>query len=171
MTHPARLLRESKIKHLDDLTELQAAFVIAYVHGESTAGHGPPSAIAAGYAEGAATRMSSELLNDPRIQHAIKIETWRGLHGTIPIALKEIKRLISSEKTSSAVKAVLIKDVLDRAGFIAPKAREEGAGAKELNEMTQAELKALIAQGAEVLAKQRAERVIDGDIAPVDVPQ
>ncbi len=99
------------------LTTLQHAFVYEYV---KNGGKGGKAARAAGYEASGADSYASRLLRLPSVNRAIYVVSACHLGATIPAALRKVAKLSVSAK-SEYVQLEASKDLLDRAGFTAPK--------------------------------------------------
>lgn len=157
-----------------DMTEKQAAFVAAYVSGE-TAGNGARSAVVAGYAEKTARQTGSYLLTLPKVRAAIDATLREEIGVNLTVEAVRVIRQIITDKDASlklrgdmAVKVLEFSGVVDRVKL--EKSKETGLGTgKTLAEMTREELETIVRQGAAVLradaALPPAGTVIEGGSA------
>lgn len=139
-----------------ELNEMQKAFVLAYVSGTGTAGNATKAAVAAGYSEHSARVQGQQQLAKSHVQAAIQREQRRAFSQLSNIALVKAKEMLESDTTPPGVKADIMKAVWDRGGLATVKAEEEKPP-KELNEMTQEELKELIRAGQVKLSAGKEE--------------
>lgn len=100
-----------------DLTDMQRQFVYNYV---ANGGHGGAAATDAGYAPSGSAAYASRMLRNPLINKAIFTVSVSRLGQFVPSALGKVMKLSSSAK-SEYVQLEASKDLLDRAGFTAPK--------------------------------------------------
>ncbi|MHB1140663.1 MAG: terminase small subunit [Sulfuricaulis sp.] len=151
---------------MDDLTEMQCAFVLAYVRGPGTAGNGTKSAVAAGYSAKSARVQAGQLLAKPHVMDAITREQRKALSGLSSVAILEAEKLLTDPATAAGTKVDLIRTILDRGGLAAPKeAAPKEKTEKPLNEMSLTELEEFIRNGQEQiqqLQKQRAGSASEG---------
>ena len=121
-----------------DLDEKQAAFVAKLLE----TGDEKAAAVAAGYTEMGATKASGNLMRQPQVLAAIHLAVARRLVSGAPIALGVVYEILRDTKAGTKVRLDAAKLLLDRAGHIAPRARQvdDGAG-KSLNEMSIEELR------------------------------
>jgi phage terminase small subunit len=124
------------------LTEQQRAFASSYVLGEpGVAGNGAASAIAAGYAEKSARQEAYRLLRHEGVRAEIDRLTREALGDHAVAAVNFLGRVIHDEEAHVKVRLDAAKTVLDRAGYIAPKAADPiELDGKEPRDMTMAEL-------------------------------
>lgn len=99
------------------LTDMQRAFVYQYV---LNGGKGGRAARAAGYADSGADQVASRMLRSPTVNRAIFIVSASHLGAFVPRALKRVAQL-SLRAKSEYVQLEASRDLLDRAGFTAPK--------------------------------------------------
>jgi superfamily II DNA or RNA helicase len=136
------------------LTELQMNFVQAVGRGLR-----PADAVAeSGYQTGNPHQVAHHLLRTPSVMRAIQVETARQLAEAAPMALDVVKRLALGELGAANLPKVRLdaaKTLLDRAGMIAPKAKDADSSLdKQLNEMTVEELRALMSKLEGAIADQ-----------------
>jgi superfamily II DNA or RNA helicase len=148
------------------LTELQMNFVQAVGRGLR-----PADAVAeSGYQTGNPHQVAHHLLRTPSVMRAIQVETARQLAEAAPMALDVVKRLALGELGAANLPKVRLdaaKTLLDRAGMIAPKAKDADASLdKQLNEMSVEELRALMGRLEEAITSQAKDVS-----APLDAPE
>jgi phage terminase small subunit len=141
-----------------DLTDLQAAFVAAYTSDDGCRGRVKESAIAAGYSPKTAREIGRQVLALPHIQAAIFEANKRQISG--PLATKAVHvvyEILHDENAPKKLKLEAAKTVLDRAGFVPPKADEPARSnyIKALTDMSIPELEKFIREGRE--AQHRAD--------------
>lgn len=122
------------------LTEQERALVCGLVCGLDF----EPAARAAGYAESGIPSLKSRVTRKPEFQAALHVEMARRLNELAPDALETVRQVKKGLITEGAkVRLDAAKIILDRAGYIAPRARIQGDGTeKTLGEMSIEELKA-----------------------------
>jgi phage terminase small subunit len=144
-------------------TTKQADFVRAFVsHGDKTR-----AATDAGYSSDSANMIANTMLRQPAILAAVQI----GLAHDLAIGAVKSNRLLQEvveNKTADLrLRVVCARDILNRAGHIAPKAVAQGStAAKPLNEMSMSELREL-ADKLEDELSGRAKDVSSATAAPV----
>lgn len=146
-----------------DFTEKQRAFVDALVENPNIT----KAAIAAGYSAEHAPQIGSVMVRQPAILAAVQI----GIARDLAIGAAKSNRLLQAvvEDTSAdlRLRVVCARDILNRAGHIAPKAVAAGStAAKPLNEMSMTELREL-ADKLEDELSGRAKDVSSATAAPV----
>ena len=137
-----------------ELTEMQQAFVVAFVSGPGVAGNATKAAQEAGYSTKSARVQAQQLLAKPHVQAAIVHEQRRCLSGLASIGLVEAEKMLTSPETPAGVKADLIKAAWDRGGLAVPKREAPEKQEKELHEMTTKELQDFIREGMSRLKEQ-----------------
>lgn len=96
---------------------------------------------------GVGPRYAYGLMRNPSVQAALNAELRRKLAGGAPVALSTLIEVVSDKKVSAGVRVKAAGMILDRAGFVAPRALPAGSGVdKTLNEMSIDELKDLAAK-------------------------
>jgi hypothetical protein len=146
---------------LKDLDERQLLFVTYYIDG----GSGEDAARRAGYAESTSKGWRHALLVQPHIAYAIALGVRRALADSAPMALKTLKDL-AEKAESEKVRADCARALLDRAGFVAPRATiAPGKDEKPLHEQSTDELQTLAARLESELAG-RAKPVSSATAAP-----
>ena len=145
------------------LTDKQSAFVREYV---SNGCQQTEAARAAGYADPG--RQAWALMRIEYVQLAIQRETRMALSGDLSaLATHRLRQILGSDDTEPKLWLDAAKVVLDRGGFVAPKAADASSNSlKELNEMSVDELTAYLVK-AKSEAAQRAIPVIDLDATEV----
>ena len=103
--------------HLADLNDMQRSFVRNFV---TNGGKKGKAARGAGYAESCAGPMASRMLHNPVITQAIMAEAVTHLGTLVPAAIGKVAQL-SLRAKSEYVQLTASQDILDRAGFTAPK--------------------------------------------------
>lgn len=136
-----------------DLTEKQAAFVLAFTSEAGTVGNGAESARRAGYAPKHVRVQAQQLLALPHVKTAIDAANRAALSGRISTkSIALLERVVDDEAQPMKLRVEAAKTVLDRGGFGPPTASERnadagerGGGRKLLNELSPEELDARIA--------------------------
>ena len=146
---------------LSELDDRQLLFVTYYVE----SGDGEGSALKAGYAPSTARIWKSKLISQAHIAWGLAVATRKAIANSAPMALRTLKTLAESAE-SEKVRAECAKALLDRAGFVAPRATLAPAkDDKPLHEQSTSELQALAARLESELAG-RAKHVNSADAAP-----
>lgn len=144
------------------LTDKQARFALECARGT------PPdiAATLAGYTDG--SHSAWLLRNNPNVQAAIAAEVRKFLHTVAaPAAINLMYSFMIDDKKDDKLRLACAKTVADRAGFIAPKARDDkGLGEKSLVDMTAGEMKEMASRIQRELS-ERAVQVLDGDAREV----
>lgn len=126
--------------HETGLNQMQAAFVRFFVE----TGDRLQACKDAGYA-GNPYPIAWRLMRTPAIVAAIRAQTALRLQAIAPTALRVLNTIMVDEGAPKGVRVDAAKTLLDRAGFIAPKAREpDRDGDRPLNEYSVEELRRLI---------------------------
>ena len=122
------------------LTDKQTAFVAALIE----TGDAPTAAQLAGFLD----RPSKEawrLLRIPRVMAAVNAAVQIALAEDAPLARNLLRQYVKDPSMHPKIRLDAAKTLLDRAGHIAPKARDASGGQdKPLNEMSRDELRALV---------------------------
>ena len=117
--------------------------------------------LAAGYSGS----MTPRVAITPAMRDEIRTLTGHQLSEAAPIAVKTLLAMVADEDKPDRIRIDAAKTILDRAGYVAPKAADAPSGAeKALHEMTRDEL----AERADRLQKEISERatlVVDADRA------
>jgi hypothetical protein len=144
-----------------DLTEKQAAFVQAFVRGE-TAGNATKSAIAAGYSAASAPNIGSMVLKHEGVALAIDaaLRDEIGVHLTAQ-AVAVMREIIGDKSAPLKLRGDIASRIVEYSGIVdrvrIEKSRATGLdaaqapGVKRLGEMTRQELEAVCHQGAAIL--------------------
>lgn len=143
-------------------TEQQQSFVALV-----SSGIDPTEAAAqSGYASNNGRVDAWRLMRQPAIVAAIHLEVARRLALGAPIALKFLQDTVQDSTVDKRLRAAIAKTLLDRAGYIPPRAAAPGnAGETPLNEMTMGELRTL-ADKLEGEIAGRAKPVSSASAAP-----
>lgn len=139
------------------LTDMQAAFVAAFVSGPETGGKPTQAAIAAGYSEKTATQIARELLGKPHISAAIDeaLRTAIGTELTVE-AVAMVRSIMRNEEASLKLRGEMAVRIIEFSGLVertkAQKAKDTGlGGGKTLAECSRDELEDIVRKGAAVL--------------------
>jgi phage terminase small subunit len=121
------------------LTDKQTAFVTALIE----TGDAATAAELAGFRD----RPSKEawrLLRIPHVLAALNTAVAAALAEDAPLARNLLRQYVKDDSMNPKIRLDAAKTLLDRAGHIAPKAKDQSAGhEKPLNEMSTEELRAL----------------------------
>lgn len=143
-------------------TSQQAAFIRYAADGMEL----EQAAIASGYAPATAKDVGGQIRRQPAIIAAIQVEVAKRLAIGSAVSLKVLEDIRDNSK-DERLRVACAKDLLNRAGFIAPKATEASRGAdKPLNDMSTTELRAL-ADKLEGELADRAKPVSSASAAPI----
>lgn len=108
---------------------------------------------AAAKAAGVTRSYAYDLVRTPAVQAAVAAEVRRKLTIGAPVALSTLIEVVSDKSVSPGTRVKAATAILDRAGFVAPRAAPLGSGVeKTLNEMSIDELKDLAAKLEDELA-------------------
>jgi hypothetical protein len=122
------------------LTDKQTAFVAALIE----TGDAPTAAELAGFLD----RPSKEawrLLRIPHVLAAVNAAVQIALAEDAPLARNLLRQYVKDESINPKIRLDAARTLLDRAGHIAPKAKDPSAGHdKPLHEMSLEELRALV---------------------------
>lgn len=169
----AAVVKTDVSANADDLTEMQAAFVIAYTTDPSALGNAAAAARKAGYSARSARELGRRLVDLPHVKAAIDAANRSAISGRLAtkgIALLE--RVIDDEAAPLKVRVQAALGLLDRGGYGTPTATEQaaaaaaraiGASKRLLTEMEPEELDAALARAlaAHNIGPENA-KVIDG---------
>jgi phage terminase small subunit len=146
------------------LNDQQQNFAALYVLDHETAGNGAASAVKAGYASDCAPQTACRLLRHPGVRAEVERLTRELLGDHASAAVQLLGRVIRDERAPLKIRVDAAKAVLDRAGFVAPKAPEPlDPGAKPVEAMSIAELDSFVREGRERI--EREKKAID--VTPV----
>ncbi len=111
---------------------------------------------------------ASRLLRLPAISDAIRQGMAARLHNELaPVALNTVADIMRDADAPARLRLDASRVILDRAGYVPPKAQDPGAdGAGGLSGMTRDQLAAL----ADKLAQELGDRAQTIDVAPGDAP-
>lgn len=122
----------------------------------------------AGYETNNPESIAHALLQTPHIIAAVHIGIAKRLAVSAPVSLKLLQRCVEDERVDMRLRVACAKDLLNRAGFVAPKAAAPGrAGETPLNEMSMDALRTL-ADKLESEIAGRAKEVSSANAAPSD---
>lgn len=139
-------MRETK------LTEMQQLFVLHFTATQGAIGNASEAARRAGYSEKTAGEQGRQLLEKPHVYAAITEANRRQISGSMATkAAALLERLVDDEAVSSRVRLEAAKTILDRAGYVAPKAPPEDEEEKPLEALSIDELERLVAKRAAAL--------------------
>jgi hypothetical protein len=104
------------------LNDQQRAFAFAYVKDPDTTANGTQSAIKAGYAVDCARQTACRLLQHDGVRAEIERLTRQELGDHASAAVALLGRVVRDEKAPLKIRVDACKTILDRAGFVAPRA-------------------------------------------------
>jgi phage terminase small subunit len=173
------LVKTDMSANTDDLTEMQAAFVMGFTSEPGSIGNASEAARRAGYSAASATEIGRQLLGKPHIRAAIDAANRSAISGRLAtkgIALLE--RVIDDEGAPLKVRVQAALGLLDRGGYGSPTATEQaaaaaaraiGASKRLLTEMAPEELDAALARAlaAHNVGPENA-KVIEGVVVEPD---
>jgi hypothetical protein len=146
-----------------DFTEKQKAFVDALIENPNPM----RAAIDAGYPAEHASQIASVMVRQPAILAAVQIGIARDLAIGAAKSNRLLQTIVAGEQYDPRLRVVCARDILNRAGHIAPKAVAASSSAvKPLNEMSMTELREL-ADKLEDELSGRAKDVSSATAAPV----
>ena len=132
-----------------DLTEQQQNFVTAFTSTPGAIGNASEAARRAMYSEKSARDIGQQLLAKPHVRAAIEEANRAQISGSLASkAVDVLRAIIDDESAPPKLRLDAAKTVLDRAGFIAPKAEErsqEDEAEHGLSALSTDELRAYIA--------------------------
>lgn len=120
------------------LTDKQARFVDVLL----ATGDEATAMAEAGYVGGEFASVAARVTRSPELLAAIQMAVGRRLIEGAPIALKVLQDMVKDTGTPGKLRLDAAKTLLDRAGHVAPRAKQADSGAgKALNEMSIDELR------------------------------
>ena len=150
------------------ITDMAQRFAHAYVNDPEAAGNASAAARIAGYSEKTAGQKGYELLRHDGVRAEIERLTREALGDHASAAVALLGRVVRDEQAPLKIRVDAAKAVLDRAGFVAPKAPEpKMIGEKPIEEMSTAELQAFIRETREYI--EREGQLIDVTPASVEL--
>ena len=133
-----------------ELTEHQAAFVAAFTSEHGAIGNASEAARRAGYSEKSAAELGRQLLEKPHVRAAIDDANRAQINGALASkAVAVLAGIIDDDTAAPKLRLDASKTILDRAGYIAPKAPESPKPASEgdaLDAMNLEQLKRFVAE-------------------------
>ena len=131
------------------LTEQQAAFVAAFTGEPGAIGNAAEAARRAGYSRRSAGELGRELLTKPHVRAAIYDANRAQINGKLATkAVEVLQGILEDDTAAPKLRLDAAKTVLDRAGYIAPKAEERPqpeSEADKLNKLSIEQLEAFVA--------------------------
>lgn len=147
---------------LSDLTDMQRAFVEAYVE---NGGNGTDAAVTAGYTAEWARATAYKMLQLPHVQHAVQQRQRRDYTSLLNLGMKRLREALQDPMTKPAVILDAVIKLGDRVG-LGPKPDADSKGdSKPISELSLAELQALAQR---IAADMKVVELTPG--APVTVP-
>ena len=153
---------------IKNLTEMQAAFVLAYTSQDGCRGKVKEAALSAGYSPKTAREIGRQVLTLPHVQAAIFEANRAMISGPlVTLAVGVLHDILEDEKAPLKLRADAAKTILDRGGLPAVRVPDEPARrAKELEELSIYELETVIREAKE--ARDRAALpMIEGEFVQV----
>lgn len=124
------------------------------------------AAVGAGYTPGSSA--VHLLLQSPHVTRAVERRMRSVLvNDAAPLALRVLQEVAGDEKVHPAIRRAAARDLLDRAGYVPPKAVSQELGDKSIATMTAEELAELVNKMEGELAS-RAKDVSAPDGEPID---
>lgn len=152
------------------LTEMQRSFVLHFTGTEGAIGHATKAALLAGYSENSAAEQGSQLLQKPHILEAIREANRQAITGRMATkSAALLERIVDDETVSDRIRLDAAKTILDRAGYIPPKATDpDDDSNKPMEEMSYDELMALVRRAETNTGGDRADPEMAGaeDVPP-----
>jgi hypothetical protein len=144
------------------LTEMQEAFVERLIE----CGDASTAARLAGFAD---RREPWRLLRIPHVLAAVNAAMKTALAHDAPVARLLLRQYVMDPKMNPKIRLEAAKTLLDRSGYVAPKARDDSAdgGYRSLHEMTTEQLRAEADRLAGEIAN-RATPVLGASEAPIE---
>jgi hypothetical protein len=154
---------------MQPLNEQQRSFATFYVSDPDAAGNGTASAIAAGYAPDCAKQTAYRLLRHDGVHAEVDRLTREALGDHATAALGLLGRAVRDEQAPLKVRVDACKTILDRAGFIPPKAADAPRPpSKPTERLSLAELDVMMVElRAEIAAKAAALEAELIDVTPL----
>jgi phage terminase small subunit len=150
------------------LTDKQRAFAAAYAFDDEAAGNGKASAIKAGYAEKYAAQEAYRMLRNEGVRGEINRLGREMLGDLASASIRLLGRVVKDESESTRLRIDAAKAILDRAGYIAPKAAEPDrpVNSKPMAQWTAAELEEFLERTRAKIAHAEQRTLIDVTPAP-----
>lgn len=139
---------DGRLRENRELSDRVQEFVKHFTETSDCIGKPEPAALAAGYSPSCAGSMGRQLLKDPRVQAALRDANMALMGGDLTtLSLQRLRQILERDDVHPKVHLDAAKVVLDRAGYVAPKAADPDDGQpKEPSDMSQAELEGFIRQ-------------------------
>ena len=142
---------------MSELTEKQAAFVVAFTSEPGCVANATKAALHVGYSEKSAREIGRQQLEKPKIKAAIYEANRAMLGGSLASkAIDVLREIIHDKEAPQKLRLDAAKTVLDRAGLSALKAAEQTPPGqeKDLASLSLEELETFIRQGRMHLARE-----------------
>jgi phage terminase small subunit len=137
------------------LTDLQALFVLHFTSTPSAIGNASEAARLAGYSEKTASEQGHQLLQKAHVIGAITEANHALISSTMATkSAALLEKFVDDETVSARVRLDAAKTILDRAGYIPPKAAVPEDDEKPMEEWSVVELEEFISRG-EKAARER----------------
>lgn len=146
---------------MQDLTDKQALFVYNIVNGAKS---GTDAARKAGYAESACRQVAFQLLDNPKVQSAIRREQFKLLGGTLASqAIGVLQAIMLDEDSPAGARVDCAKAILDRAGIVATAKPVMEQETKKISEMSSEELIEFISDAKALMQAHKDAQAIEGE--------
>jgi phage terminase small subunit len=124
----------------------------------------------AGYAREYASQSAYQLLRSPNVLATLRFEMARRVTSLAPLGLSVIEALVRDTATPAKIRLDGAKTLLDRAGWIAPRATIDKTGADiSLHEMTVSDLRSLADKlESELATRATSANNTQGDSEAID---
>ena len=157
---------------MQNLTEMQEAFVLTFTSAPGAIGNASEAARQAGFSPHTAREQGRQLLHKPHVQAALRDANQKLLSGQIATkAVAHLEKVIDDESAPIKVRVEAAKTVLDRGGFgAAPAGQGKREGEKHPSEMNQDELFAHMAELRKVIDLEKRAAPIDVTPEPQLLP-
>ena len=127
-----------------DLTEKQAAFVMAFTAEPGAIGNASEAARRAGYSKKSAAEIGRQQLEKPAVRAAIDEANRAQISGALASKAVDVLREIVNDKDApQKLRLDASKTILDRAGFVAPKAEERPQHDSQMDKLRDMNVKQL----------------------------
>ena len=138
------------------LTDMQAAFVVAFTTAPGAIGNATASAKRAGYAETSARDLGRRLVALPHVQDAIRAANQQQISGALATkSIALLARVLEDEGVSMKVRVDAARTILDRAGYAASPSGAKNLSDKAMAEMTADELREVMRQARDEMDKAK----------------
>lgn len=126
----------------DPLNEQQKVFIARYLE----TGDAVQASLDASYSSSNPGANAWRLLRLPNVSRAVALQARQRFAGLAPVALHVIEMIMLDTAVAARVRLEAAKTLLDRAGYIAPKAQQERSNDLPLHEMSTDDLRTMAAR-------------------------